>query len=159
MNFLYYFAAAILGHFVGDYIFQNQWMAIGKSQPGRLGHIACTVHVLLYTFAVALFTGWHPLFLLVVAVPHWIIDRWSLATYILWLKNGYSPWTAWEKTPPPETPQIIPDEYFPKIVAAKEDKMIANVWKVAFAAPVYIFNDNTLHWVCLWFTCKYFFHG
>jgi len=144
MNFLYYFAAAILGHFVGDYLFQNQWMAIGKSQPGRLGHVACTVHVLLYTFAVALLTGWHPLFLLVVAVPHWIIDRWSLATYILWLKNGYSPWTAWEKTQPSD---------------AAEERLVKNVWKVSFAAPVYIFNDNTLHWVCLWFTCKYFFHG
>src|SRR5579863_428502 len=141
MNFLYYFAAAILGHFVGDYIFQNQWMAIGKSQPGKHGHIACTVHVLLYTLAVALFTGWHPLFLLVVAVPHWIIDRWSLATYILWLKNGYSPWTVWGKTPV-ETTAIIPEEYFPKIAAAKEEKLIHNVWKVAFAAPVYILTTT-----------------
>jgi Protein of unknown function (DUF3307) len=138
MNFLYYFAAAILGHFVGDYIFQNQWMAIGKSQPGKHGHIACTVHVLLYTLAVALFTGWHPLFLLMVAVPHWIIDRWSLATYILKWKNGYHPFTG---------------------VWTEEEKLPLNVWHVAFAAPVYIFNDNTLHWVCLWFTCKYFFHG
>src|SRR5579863_9173661 len=100
MEFLYYFAAAILGHFVGDYIFQNQWMAIGKSQPGMKGTVACTVHVLLYTLAVALFTGWHPLFLLVVAVPHWIIDRWSLATYILKWKNGYHPFTGvWDRTP------------------------------------------------------------
>ena len=138
MNFLYYFAAAVLGHFVGDYIFQNQWMAIGKSQPGKHGHITCTVHVLLYTLAVALFTGWHPLFLLAVAVPHWIIDRWSLATFILKWKNGYHPFTG---------------------VWAAEEELPLNVWKVAFAAPVYIFNDNTLHWVCLWFTCKYFFHG
>jgi hypothetical protein len=32
-----------------------------------------------------------------------------------------------------------------------------NVWKVAFAAPVYIFNDNTIHWVCLWLTMKWLF--
>jgi Protein of unknown function (DUF3307) len=148
MNFITAFAAAILGHFVGDYIFQNQWMAIGKSQPGWKGTLACTVHVLLYTLAVALFIGWNPLFLLVVAVPHWIIDRWSLATYILQFKNGYHPFKeTWQQTPKSLDP------------AVEEEKLILNVWKVAFAAPVYIFNDNTLHWVCLWFTCKYFFHS
>lgn len=54
------FAASILGHFVGDYLFQNQWMATEKSFPGKRGDVACTVHVLLYTLAVALFTGFHP---------------------------------------------------------------------------------------------------
>ena len=143
MNFLYFFAASMLGHFVGDYTFQNQWMAVGKSHPGWRGHLACTVHVLLYTFAVALFTGWHPLFLLVVAVPHWIIDRWSLAKYILQWKNGFTMHEVWKDAPLCAHP--APGE------------LQQNVWKVAFAAPVYIFNDNTLHWVCLWFTCKVFF--
>ena len=69
MTFLYAFTASMLGHFVGDYVFQNQWMAINKSKPGWPGHLACTVHVLLYTTAVALFVGWHPLFLLAVAAP------------------------------------------------------------------------------------------
>ena len=137
------FAGAILGHFVGDYLFQNQWMAVGKSQPGWFGHKACTVHVLLYTFAVALFTGWHPLFLLAIFVPHWIIDRWSLAKYILAWKNGYTMHQVWEDAP--------------LCAAPAPGKLQQNVWKVAFAAPVYIFNDNTLHWVCIWFTVKLFF--
>jgi hypothetical protein len=135
------FAASVLGHFVGDYLFQNQWMAVGKSHKGKRGHVACTVHVLLYTFAIALFTGWHPLFLLVVAIPHWIIDRWSLATYWLTFKNGYSMHEVWKEAPLCARP------------APKE--LEQNVWKVAFAAPVYIFNDNTFHWICLWFTVKY----
>lgn len=143
LMFLYYFAASILGHFVGDYVFQNQWMAVGKSQPGFRGHLACSVHVLLYTFAIALFTGWHPAFLLWIAVPHWIIDRWSLATYWLRFKNGYSMHEVWKEAPLCAHP--APGE------------LQQNVWKVAFAAPVYIFNDNTLHWVCIWFTAMYFF--
>lgn len=170
MNFITAFAAAVLGHFVGDYLFQNQWMAIGKSQPGWKGTVACTVHVLLYTLAVALFTGWNPLFLLVVAVPHWIIDRWSLATYILQFKNGYHPFRDTWKKPPLDHPQYgdpptSPYAGYPiskvliEDIANNSDGLQLNVWKVAFAAPVYIFNDNTLHWVCLWFTCKYFFHG
>lgn len=74
--FTYLFVAAMLGHFVGDYLFQNQWMATQKSFKGWPGHLACTVHVLLYTLAVLLFTGIHTwLFILAVAVPHWIIDR------------------------------------------------------------------------------------
>ena len=136
------FTEAILGHFVGDYIFQNQWMAVGKSHPGWRGHLACTVHVLLYTLAVALFTGWHPLFLLVIAVPHWIIDRWSLATYWLRAKNGFWMKDVWSLKPGDQI---------------KFETLGLNVWKVAFAAPVYIFNDNTLHWVCIWFTVKLFF--
>jgi len=163
MSFLYFFAASVLGHFVGDYVFQNQWMATRKSLPGMPGHVACTVHVLLYTLAVALFTGWHPLFLLAVGVPHWVIDRWSLASYILKFKNGYDLHGVWEKAPlcAANASTIIPEEHFPqireKVRQAEEEKLVKNIWKVAFAAPVYIFNDNTLHWVCLWFTCKYFF--
>lgn len=137
------FAGAILGHFVGDYLLQNDWMATNKWKPGWLGHKACTVHVLLYTLAVALFTSWNPLFLLVIAVPHWIIDRWSLAKYLLAWKNGQRMEDIWKEAQP---------GYF---LSADELKM--NIWKIAFAAPVYIFNDNTLHWVCIWFTVKLFF--
>jgi hypothetical protein len=140
-QFLYYFAAAVLGHFVGDYTFQNQYMATEKSYSGKRGHIACTVHVFCYTVAIAMFTGWHPLFLLVVAIPHWIIDRWGLAWYILKFKNGYGPHQIWEDAP--------------LCAAPAPGALQQNVWKVAFAAPIYIFNDNVLHWVCLWFTVKY----
>lgn len=165
MTFIDLFAGAMLGHFVGDYLFQNQWMATRKSLPGMKGHIACTVHVLLYTLAVILFTmplniahgTWWDIFhaplifvqynpwlhfALIVAIPHWIIDRWSLATYWLRLKNGYWMKDTWEKAPVCATPP--------------PDLLERNVWKTAFAAPVYIFNDNTLHWVCLWFTCQWF---
>jgi hypothetical protein len=141
---LYLFAASMLGHFVGDYLFQNQWMATKKSEKGWIGHFACTVHVLLYTFAIFLFTQkYNFLFLCIVAIPHWIIDRWSLATYWLRFKNGYWMKNTWTDAPLCATPS-------PK-------ELEQNVWKVAFAAPVYIFNDNTLHWICLWFTIKWLF--
>lgn len=136
-------AGAMLGHFVGDYLFQNQWMATRKSVEGWEGHKACTVHVLLYTFAVALFSSWNPFYLFVIAIPHWIIDRWSLGGKFLKWKNGYSMHQVWRRAP--LCAQPAPDE------------LERNVWKVAFAAPVYIFNDNTMHWVCIWFTVRYFF--
>jgi Protein of unknown function (DUF3307) len=137
------FVNMMLGHFVGDYLLQNQWMAVGKSHPGKRGHIACTVHVTLYTLAVSLFSGiWSLPFLAVVFVPHWIIDRWSLATYLLKWKNGYTMKQVWEKAP--------------LCAAPAPDQLEQNVWKVAFAAPVYIANDNTLHFICLWLAARLF---
>lgn len=132
------FAGAMLGHFVGDYTLQNQWMATEKSHLGWRGHRACTVHVALYTAAVATFTSWNWLWLLLVAIPHWLIDRRGLAWDILRLKNGYSHKELWEKAPVCAQPA--------------PDLLERNVWKTSFAAPVYIFNDNTLHWVCLYLT-------
>lgn len=105
----------ILGHLVGDYIFQNDWMAKNKTNgpnPGPFfnlwcgahanktaidywqarsawytGNLACTVHCLLYTLAVFLFsysflTWWtYP----VIFLAHWPVDRWRLAAW--WMKN------------------------------------------------------------------------
>jgi len=91
--FVTVFAGALLGHMVGDYVLQNQWMAVGKSKPGWKGHFACTIHVAFYTTAVALFCGsLSPTFLALVGIPHWIIDRWSLAKCWLDFKNGGSNW-------------------------------------------------------------------
>ena len=85
----------LCGHMLGDYILQNDWMARNKTLWGNhekdgpdwtwrvsnLGHLACTVHCLFYTFAVwACSFWWMPLWGLVVCfVVHWPIDRFRLA--------------------------------------------------------------------------------
>lgn len=136
--FTYFFLGAIMGHLVGDYLLQNQWMALNKSKPGWKGVLACTIHVLLYTSAVSLFSGLHGLVWLVgVAIPHYLIDRYSLGQKLLNLKNrAEEVWApqgrAW----------------------APEKGTTENVWQIAFAAPVYIANDNTLHLLCLWVLLK-----
>lgn len=132
------FVKALLGHMIGDYLWQNQWMAIGKSQPGWRGHLACTVHVIAYTIAVMLATGLYtwPMFL-GVAIPHWIIDRWSLGKKWINLKNSVPMDEIWERGP--------------VCAQAPPDLMQRNVWKLAFAAPVYIANDNTMHFICLYY--------
>lgn len=123
------FVSMMLGHFVGDYLFQNQWMALTKSKPGRYGDLACTVHVLLYTVAIGIFSGvWSFWFLAAVFIPHWVIDRWSLANVLLKWKNGYQMMDTWRQA---------------------GSILEMQVWSVAFAAPVYIANDNTMHFVFL----------
>lgn len=123
------FVNLIIGHFVGDYLLQNQWMALTKSRPGRQGDIACTAHVMLYTLSVASWADvWSPWFLAAVFIPHWIIDRWSVGNLILTFKNGYGLMETWKHD---------------------EGTLEMQIWKLAFAAPIYIMNDNTLHFVCL----------
>ena len=70
----------IFGHFIGDFLFQSKNMAEKKYKPGNKGLFWCSMHVLVYTFFVSVFVGnFSIIFLIGVFVPHWIIDRWSLA--------------------------------------------------------------------------------
>lgn len=115
------FILALLGHLIGDYLLQTKPMALNKSAKGNLGLIACTTHVAIYTAAVcAMCWTLSPLFALAVFVPHWIIDRWSLATPWLRMING----RTFEKA--------------------------QGQWDVAFTAIVYTVADNTMHLLCLW---------
>ena len=75
----------MFGHFVGDFFLQSRDMADNKYRSGWKGFLWCSIHVFVYTFVVAVFTdNFSPLFLLGVYLPHWIVDRWSLAFH--WMK-------------------------------------------------------------------------
>jgi hypothetical protein len=121
------FILAILGHLIGDYLLQSKWMALTKSVPGPEGLRACTIHVAVYTVAVCAVVGTlSPLFALAVFVPHWIIDRWSLA----------SPWL-----------KLIDGRTFE---AARANTTPTRDFDIAFTAIVYTVTDNTMHALCLW---------
>lgn len=49
---------AIIGHLVGDYLLQNDWMALNKKKPGRIGAVTCSVHAFIWTCCVCSFAGW-----------------------------------------------------------------------------------------------------
>lgn len=71
-------ACAIIGHLVGDYLLQNDWMALGKKMSSvfyrptdgrwelkwtlttvfRWFSLPCFVHCLIWTLAVMAFAGW-----------------------------------------------------------------------------------------------------
>jgi len=61
-------ALAIIGHLVGDYLLQNDWMALNKKKQV----LPLLVHVVLWTLSVIVFTGWilleWPKFMLVVSI-------------------------------------------------------------------------------------------
>jgi Protein of unknown function (DUF3307) len=121
------FILSLFGHLTGDYLLQSKWMALTKSAKGTRGLLACTSHVAIYTIAVCVLVGtWSPVFALAVFAPHWIIDRWSLAS--LWLK-------------------LIRGRTFEAALANKTEY---REFDIAFTAIVYTVTDNTIHLLCLW---------
>lgn len=136
----------LVGHLLGDYVLQNDWMARNKANPhpgatpseprtfptvagqdpkdawssGQIewqeefagweqrhgeylgGHVACTVHCLLYTLSVwACSFWWMPWWGLAVCfLAHWPIDRFRLArTYMRFGQEAFAtgplaPWSV-----------------------------------------------------------------
>lgn len=71
---------AIIGHLVGDYLLQNDWMALNKKVPGTFGNFACVVHCEIWSLAVILFSGWYhsphlSVLCAVLFLSHYIQDR------------------------------------------------------------------------------------
>lgn len=73
----------LVGHLLGDYILQDDWMARHKTSVSFI----CFLHCLLYTWAVwACSFWWMPLWGLAVCLAvHFPIDRWCLAKK--WMDN------------------------------------------------------------------------
>jgi len=97
-------ANQLVAHVVGDYLLQSEWMVREKGRS----NLAALVHVVVYTLPFLLLTQ-HPLTLLVIAGSHFVLDRWRLARYVIWLKNwpwpGRRSWSECKETGyPPETP-------------------------------------------------------
>jgi hypothetical protein len=87
----------LTGHLLGDFIFQNDWMAKNKTRS----HLACLTHCLLYTLSVLVFTfaflPWWS-YLLIFAT-HYPVDRWRLARKVMsWTGSdnfAAPPFTPW----------------------------------------------------------------
>lgn len=94
---------AIIGHLFGDYIIQNDWMALNKKKDS----FTCAIHCFLWAWSVMLFglpwsspsSVWSPVCLVLFAT-HYLQDR--TAIIVWWMKfNGQekfmtgscSPWS------------------------------------------------------------------
>ena len=78
-------ADQLIAHAVGDYILQSHWMATQKVKRSS----AAAVHAITYTLPFLLITQ-SPGALAVICGTHFLIDRFRLARFVVWLKNG--PW-------------------------------------------------------------------
>jgi hypothetical protein len=76
-------ADQLVAHAVGDYILQSDWMADNKTKQ----HFAAAVHAITYTLPFLLITQ-SPAALALICGSHFVVDRWRLARFVVWLKNG-----------------------------------------------------------------------
>lgn len=95
---------AIIGHIVGDYLVQTDWMALNKKKPGIEGFFACLVHACIWTMCVMWFAGWGRPFhfaesiaFLPLALPHFIQDRTNIVLW--WMKLRWKDQAAFATGP------------------------------------------------------------
>lgn len=118
---------SMIGHLIGDFFFQFKVMADNKWRAGAKGFAWCSLHVTVYTVIVCLFAGnLSLLFFAGVFLPHWVIDRWSLAS--VWMRFTGSA-TLLKGTKNTDVP---------------------------FAVAIYIVTDQTMHFLCLYTLIRFF---
>lgn len=90
-------ADQLLAHAVGDYVLQSDWMATEKATKS----LAALAHAATYILPF-LFLTTNPKVLLVIGGTHFIIDRFRLARYVVWVRNypwpGSKPWAQCRDT-------------------------------------------------------------
>lgn len=84
-------ADQLVAHAIGDYVLQSHWMATRKTKS----HVAAAIHALAYSIPFVALTyvylanvPW--VALAVIVGTHFMIDRYRLARFVNWAKNGAS---------------------------------------------------------------------
>lgn len=127
----------LLGHLVGDYLLQNDWMALNKNKNELIGIGACLSHCIIYSLSVVIFTQIISLWwFILVFISHYFIDRYSLAEK--WLRFYGS--RSVDKFARNGASLQIPDKF---------DVMSCHILKGSFTALVYAVADNTMHLILM----------
>jgi len=75
----------LLLHAWGDYITQNDWMASNKKDNTLKGWLAVFIHATLYSLPFLIIGSYNAVF--VIWITHLLIDKFSLGTNLVQLKN------------------------------------------------------------------------
>ncbi len=76
----------LIAHAVGDYVIQSDWMATEKTRRS----VAAATHAVTYLIPF-LFLTRSVAALAVMGGTHFVIDRWRLARYVVWISNFAAP--------------------------------------------------------------------
>ena len=132
-----------LGHLAGDYLLQNQWMALNKAKNTWVGWLSALIHCVLYTFAVCLFMwNFDPIWIVVVFLSHFPIDKFSLTDKYLHYIKGRS-----------LKDYVNKDKWKENLIIINPPKHEINRYDIlegSFAAVVYTITDNTMHLILMW---------
>jgi len=133
------FETLLLGHLVGDYLLQNEWMAMNKTHNTRDGWIAALTHCLLYTFAVCLIMwNFHWIWIVAVFFSHFPIDKFGLSEmYLHYIKGKGMKDYVKKDNKKWGVPHIPLNRY--------------DALEGGFTAVVYTITDNTMHLLLMYF--------
>lgn len=113
-------------HLLGDFILQNDEVRLHKKDKNLTGLLYCIFHCITYGIVFLFITNW--LGALLIAISHFLIDRWNIVGKFIKYKNGASNL---------------------KNFGYSEDRpMFMSVW-------LYIIQDNALHLMCNYLIIKY----
>jgi hypothetical protein len=79
----------LIGHLCGDFLFQNDFMAMNKKDFTLKGWIACVLHCFLYSIAMGIFTGWWDYRFWLVFFSHMLLDKTYLVVYFMRLTGSF----------------------------------------------------------------------
>lgn len=130
----------LLGHLTGDYLLQNEWMALNKAKNTWIGWLTASIHCILYTLAVCLFMWkFKVIWIIAVFLSHFPIDKFSLAEkYMHYLKGkGMKDYVVKHSN------MKVPNGY--------------DMLEGGFTAVVYTITDNTMHLILMWIAYKLIF--
>jgi hypothetical protein len=158
------FIYLLFGHIAGDFFFQPKSMAVKKG----VSNLIAFSHVCIYTGMVILFT--FPfvkdyldriIWMLIIFIPHYIIDRYSLADKWLKFINGRSLEDFLQNGHKNIPVQKIKTDF--RKTSTKdlfEQYEATSKWnnylilRGGFTCIVYVMVDNGLHLMCLWYGFK-----
>lgn len=115
---MFFTADQIVAHMIGDYVFQSHHMATNKTKNSWV----CLSHCITYALPFVVIMQVHPIAFILIVAAHYPIDRYRLARYVIWFKNGAK--------------GEITDTGFPK-----ETPVWLSTWLL-------IIVDNILHLIC-----------
>lgn len=130
----------LLGHLVGDYLLQNQWIALNKSKYNLVGWISALIHCILYTISVCVVMqifDWY--WMLIVFLTHFPVDKFSLGELYMDKVKGYG-----LKKFVYNVNNAEPHKYI-------NTSLGNNILLGGFTAVVYTITDNTIHLVLMYF--------
>lgn len=132
------FERLILGHLLGDYLLQNEWMALNKAKNTWTGWLAASIHCILYTLAVCLFMwnfDWY--WMVAVFLSHFPIDKFGLAEKYMKLKGS-------------SLRKYIDDINKTFFETPQFGNVGQQMLTGGFRAVVYAITDNTMHLILMW---------
>ena len=143
----------LFGHLIGDYVLQNNWMALNKKDKKMISPIL--THCLVYTVCVAVWllpellkTSWivSGMFVCGIFWSHYIFDRFPIVEAWMTFFKGRN----------------YKDTFDHLVRVSSDDKMpskldtVKVMFNASYTALVLTVADNTAHLICMYYLVKYY---